>query len=443
MAAGPSFRILGIPVRIDPTFLVIAALLGFTAGSVTVLLSWIAVLTVSVLVHELGHAVMFRVYGQQPQILLQGMGGVTWGSGPLTGARDIVVSLAGPLTGIVLLGLPALLLDRSGIELSSTWDLVVDLAVYVNLAWSFVNLLPVLPLDGGNVTASVLRRAMGPQGQQAAHKVSIATAAIAAVFAYAKGYPFGALFAAFFVAHNYGALKQEKVLEDEGPLVEGYRALAEGDAARALARAETVLAGGASPQVAAAAVELRAWARFSSSGAADAAAALADMPEGTTPSGFLTGTLALQSGRVEDAMDDFAVAFAEERFGPWSPIVARVVASRGLVGELVERLMATAGAGVGALVHLQTHLHAADRYPEAASVGQRAFAEGPEEPAQVAYNVACSLASAGQADAALEWLERAVDAGFDDRILLARDPDLEPLRRSPRFRAVCQRVASR
>ena len=443
MAAGPSFRILGIPVRIDPTFLVIAALLGFTAGSVTVLVTWIVVLTVSVLVHELGHAVMFRAYGQQPHILLQGMGGLTWGSGPLTGGRDIVVSLAGPLAGIVLLGLPALFIDRSGVELSSTWDLVVELAVYVNLAWSFVNLLPVLPLDGGNVTASVLRRAIGPGGQQAAHKVSIAVAAVAAVFAYAKGYPFGALFAAFFVAHNYGALKQEKALEDQGPLVEGYHALAQDDAARALARADTVLADSPSPQVAAAAVELKAWARFSSAGATAAAAALVDMPEGTTPSGFLTGILALQAGRAGEALDDFAVGFAEERFGPWSPIVAREVASRGMVGDLVDRLMGTPGAGVEALVHLQTHLHAAGRYPEAATVGQRAFAEGPEQPAQLAYNVACSLACAGQEDAALEWLERAVEGGFSDRTLLARDPDLETLRRSSRFRAVCQRVASR
>jgi Zn-dependent protease len=442
MAAGPSFRVFGIPVRIDPTFLVIAALFGFGAGSVTVLLTWIGVLTVSVLVHELGHAVMFRAYGQRPQILLQGMGGLTWGSAPLTGMRDIVVSLAGPLAGLVVLGLPAILVDRSGVDLSSTWDLIVRLAIYVNVVWSVVNLLPVLPLDGGNVTASVLRRLRGPDGQQAAHKVSIATAAVAAVFAYAKGYPFAAMFAAFFVAHNYGALKEQRTLEERGPLAEGYRALAQKDAVRAGDQAKRVLTGRPSPQLAAAAVELHAWACLASTGAADAAAALEDMPEGHTPNGFLTGALALEGGHDQEALDAFAVAFAEERFGPWSPIVAGAVASRGLVGELVERLVATPGAGTGALVHLQSHLHDAGRYHEAATVGRRAFDAGPDDPARVAYNVACSLACAGEEEAALEWLERAAEAGFADRTTLDNDPDLAPLRRSSRYQAVRERLGS-
>ena len=440
MAAGPSFRIFGIPVRIDPTFLVIAALLGFGAGSVTELVTWVAVLTVSILVHELGHAVMFRAYGQRPHILLQGMGGLTWGSGPLTGMRDIVVSLAGPLAGLVLLGLPAILLDRSGVELSATWDMVVRIAIYVNVVWSVVNLLPVLPLDGGNVTASVLRRVMGPGGQQAAHKVSIAVAAAAALFAYRTGFVFGAMFAAFFVAHNYGALKQERALEEQGPLVEGYRALAQKDAVRARQQAQAVLAGSPSPQVAAAAVELRAWASLASTGAADAAAALHDMPEGHTPNGFLSGVLSLDRGQVDEAIDAFAVAFAEERFGPWNPIVADAVASRGLVGQLVERLAATPGAGTAALARLQSHLHDAGRYGEAASVGQRAFDAGPDEPGRVAYNVACSLACAGEQEAALEWLERAAEAGFADRATLDNDPDLEPLRRSSRYQAVRERL---
>jgi hypothetical protein len=43
MAAGPTFGIFGIPVRIDPTFFVIAVLLGFGAGDLTFLVSWVVV----------------------------------------------------------------------------------------------------------------------------------------------------------------------------------------------------------------------------------------------------------------------------------------------------------------------------------------------------------------------------------------------------------------
>jgi len=438
-SAGPSFRIFGIPVRIEPTFLVIAALFGFAAGSVTVLITWVAVLTVSVLLHELGHAVMFRIYGQQPHIVLQGMGGLTWGSAPLAGSRDIVVSLAGPLAGIVLLGLPALALDRSAIELSEIWDLVVRLTVYVNLAWSFVNLLPILPLDGGNVTASILRRRIGEiRGQHVAHKVSIGVAGAAALFAYQAGYPFGAMFALFFIASNYGALKEQKTRDQREPLVEGYRSLLNKDPFGAIAQADTVLAAGPPPELAARAVELKAWARLCSSGAAGAAKVLEDLPEGSTVNAFLRGALALENGRRAEAIDDVAGAYAEGQSGPWSVIVAEALAAHGLVRDLVERLAAFGKDGAEGLVQLQAHLHAAGRYPEAASVGHRAFQAGLEDSALSAYNVACSLACAGQTAEALDWLERAAGAGFTDRNLLDGDPDLEPLRSFDRYQAVRQ-----
>jgi Zn-dependent protease len=439
--AGPSFRILGIPVRIEPSFLVIAALFGLAAGSVRVLITWIAVLTVSVLVHELGHAVLFRAYGQRPQILLQGMGGLTWGSGPLTGSRDIVVSLAGPLAGIVLLGLPALAIDRSTVELSETWDLVVRLTVYVNLAWSFVNLLPVLPLDGGNVAASLLRRSMGFRGQLAAHKLSIAVAGLAAVVAYTEGYTFAALFAVFFVGHNYTALKAQRTAEEREPLVDGYRALITNDPTTAEARADAVLAAHPPPEVLAAAVELKAWARLCSSqgaGAAGAGQVLDELPEGARVNGFLTGALALEDGRVAEGLDDVAGAYVRNEIGPWSVIVAEALARRGLVGDLVQRIVADTDAGTKALVPLQSHLHGAGRFSEAASVGQRAFDADTDDPALIAYNVACSLTCAGRTPEGLDWLERAASAGFADRALLDGDPDLEPLRSSGRYRAVRQ-----
>ncbi|MDQ6798155.1 MAG: hypothetical protein M3011_09090, partial [Actinomycetota bacterium] len=206
MAAGLRFRILGIPVHVDASFFVIAVLLGLGGGTVVFIVSWVVVVFGSVLLHELGHAVAFRIYGQKPRITLQGMGGLTSGSGPLTGSSDIVVSLAGPLTGLILLGVPAFLLQNPS-GTSATWDLVLRELVFVNVAWSGVNLLPVLPLDGGQVAASVLRRFKGPDGQLLAHKVSIAVAAFAALLAYELNYVFGSLFAVFFIAQNYSSLR--------------------------------------------------------------------------------------------------------------------------------------------------------------------------------------------------------------------------------------------
>jgi len=441
VAAGLRFRIFGIPVHVDASFFVIAVLLGLGGGTLAFIVSWVIVVFVSVLLHEMGHAVAFRVYGQRPRIALQGMGGLTSGSGPLTGSSDIVVSLAGPLTGLVLLGLPAFLLqDPAGS--STTWDLVLRELVFVNIAWSGVNLLPVLPLDGGQVSASVLRRLRGEDGQQIAYKVSIAVAALAALFAYQMNYVFGSLFAVFFIAQNYTSLRQARLARQREPLVMGYQALLRNDLDAATSAADGLLATtpAPGPEVLAPAVELKAWARFCTGGAAAAAAVLEAMPPGVAVNGFLTGSMALDQGRTSEALDAFAVAFGLSQSGPWSVIVAETVVRAGVVAELTDRLLATSGAGVGALVHLQSHLFAADRFPESARVGQRAFGAGADEPAHVAYDVACSWARADKPDEALDWLERAAEAGLADRSLVDDDPDLATIRTTARYQAVMARM---
>jgi Zn-dependent protease len=442
VASGPSFRVLGVPVRIDPTFFVIAAVLGIGGGSLGFVATWVVVVTVSVLIHELGHAVAFRMFGKRPQILLQGMGGVTSASGELRPVPDILVSLAGPLTGLVLIGLPALVLERSAVGASPWWHTTLRILVFVNVAWSVVNLLPVLPLDGGRVTASVLGMVSGDRGLRAAHMVSIAIAAVGGMFAFTRNYPGGALFAIFFVGWNVSALRQEKAQTVEADLSHGYRSLIGGDTHGALVAADELLAEHQDPASAAAAAELRAWAQLRADGPVAAGAALRTRPGGRPGSinGFLLGSLALESGDTDTALDAYAAAFAKRQLGPWNVLVADALARRGLAETMADRLMATDGAGTDALVALQWTLHDAGRWREAVAVGTRAFDAGTDVQATVAYNVACSAARAGQVDDALSWVERAVDAGFTDGELLDTDADLAPVRNTARFGDVRQRV---
>ncbi len=346
MAAGLRFRIFGIPVHIDASFFVVAVLLGLGGGTVVVVVSWVVVVFVSVLLHEMGHAVAFRIYGQKPRITLQGMGGLTSGSGPLTGSSDIVVSLAGPLAGLVLLGVPAFLLQNPSGS-AATWDLVLRELVFVNIAWSGVNLLPVLPLDGGQVAASLLRRFRGDDGQRIAYKVSIAVAAVAALLAYQLNYVFGSLFAVFFIAQNYNSLRSERLARQREPLVAGYQALSRNDLDGAVSAADGLLAMTPPPlpEVAAPAVELKAWARFCTGGASAAAPELEAMPPGVAVNGFLTGSMALEEGRTDDALDALAEAFGRSQSGPWSMIVAETVGRAGVVDRLVDRLLATPAVG--------------------------------------------------------------------------------------------------
>lgn len=56
------------------------------------------------------------------------------------------------------------------------------------------------------------------------------------------------------------------------------------------------------------------------------------------------------------------------------------------------------------------------------------------------YNLACSYALVGRVDQAIETLEHAIGLGYHDCHYLQRDPDLEGIRRDPRFQALLGRV---
>ena len=70
---------------------------------------------------------------------------------------------------------------------------------------------------------------------------------------------------------------------------------------------------------------------------------------------------------------------------------------------------------------------------------QKAYALGAKRAVDL-YNIACGYALAGSKDEALDWLRRAVDAGFQDRQLMTTDSDLESLRGDPRFEALVKRL---
>jgi len=98
-------------------------------------------------------------------------------------------------------------------------------------------------------------------------------------------------------------------------------------------------------------------------------------------------------------------------------------------------------AGTEAAGSLQTHLHYADRFRPAALVGELVHdVVGPGR-AQVAFDVACSWARAGEPDRALRWVEVALRDGFGAAALLDGEPDLAPVRALPGWPAVRGRVS--
>jgi hypothetical protein len=157
--------------------------------------------------------------------------------------------------------------------------------------------------------------------------------------------------------------------------------------------------------------------------------------DGTVASELLRAVVDQRMGRVPHRL---AESFAANRTPAITPIAARIVAETNGVDRLVAELTALGGqTSLAGLAHLQVGLHLAGRYPESIRVGTLAVEQGVGPIA--AYNVACSLARSGDAEGALDWLDRAVSAGFERTAALEDDPDLDSVRATDRFRALLAR----
>lgn len=202
------FTIAGFPIEIQWPFFLVAALLGLN-NDLRLLLIWIGVVFVSVLLHEMGHAVVGRHYGMQPQILLYALGGLTsWQSGRrLSRGQSILVSLAGPVAGLSLGAIVWAITQIPMPELNPLGRVALYQLLIVNIFWSVLNLLPILPLDGGNVMRSIVHIVKGGVDERLPRQISVAAAGGAAVLAIAIGWTFGAIFFAFFAITNYQAMR--------------------------------------------------------------------------------------------------------------------------------------------------------------------------------------------------------------------------------------------
>ncbi len=113
---GWQFRLFHYPVRVHLSFFLIALLLGLNSGNLLYVLLWVVIVFVSILLHELGHALVSDYFGRSPSIELLWSGGLTISSryGLLSYPKEILISFAGPLAGFLLGGLILLLVRVFG-----------------------------------------------------------------------------------------------------------------------------------------------------------------------------------------------------------------------------------------------------------------------------------------------------------------------------------------
>jgi Zn-dependent protease len=158
--AGARFRVLGIPVHVAPEFLLGLAI-PFLFNDLDAAIALAVCLAIFVLVHELGHAVVARRTGADTSITLTFLVGYASyrPTRELDPAQRALISLAGPVTQIVLGGLALFALGVSPFRLHTPTDSIWTIAVWwAGPVLGALNLLPLYPLDGGHL----LELGLGP-----------------------------------------------------------------------------------------------------------------------------------------------------------------------------------------------------------------------------------------------------------------------------------------
>jgi stage IV sporulation protein FB len=158
----------GTSISIDFSFIFLAALFVVTSYNpergIHYALLWIPVLFISVLIHEIAHAVMFGIFGYgSSAIVLGGMGGHTVSSTRMQTKpwHDVLISIAGPVSSFALaFGMAVLLATVEYTRRDPMLVAFIPLMVFANYFWGLFNCIPITPLDGGHALRSLLRMFM-------------------------------------------------------------------------------------------------------------------------------------------------------------------------------------------------------------------------------------------------------------------------------------------
>lgn len=444
------FRLFGIPVRITPWFWLISLLMASSrSAQPLLLLEWVAVVMVSVLVHELGHAAVVVWKGEEPWIELHGMGGSAFAprAGTWRGWERVLLALAGPFAGVAF-GLTVLVGSWA-----MPWTLapegllavVLDDLLVINLGYGLLNLVPLLPLDGGHVLQEVVDGVTGQRHHPATYVFGLLFAVALGALAWGGGVPvlglvlvWVALSQAGRLRESWGQWRDRKHLPALQALTESKPATPEALEAE-LARARDLRPRLVSPRHQAVVTAIESWLLVRLDRLDEAAEVVLSGPEHAVLPDVVG---AIGAGLVDDERRDawwerYLHEDANPRLFAWYLVS---VGREGRLGEL-QGVLAQRGALLTPpdLVLAASLLRGTDHLDAAHAVLRWLDAEHGDPFG--AYQLASVAVQQGRPDDALRWLQRAVEQGFADRAQLLEDPDLASLHGRADFDALVHRLA--
>ena len=178
------WRMLGVAVRVSIWFWLSTLILGCNDKNIEIkgLLVWIACVFFSIMLHEFGHALTARFFGSRSvRVVLYHLGGLAISDGGLTRKQRMLMIFMGPVAGFILYGIIfgcSYLVDYEALPHYAC--VAIFYLKFLNLVWGFVNLLPIFPLDGGQLAREIFEARNFSKGLRQSLVLSLYTAVVVA-----------------------------------------------------------------------------------------------------------------------------------------------------------------------------------------------------------------------------------------------------------------------
>lgn len=211
------FSIAKIPVHLAFGYFLLIGFVLFM-NKLTVGIPFALALTLSVLIHELGHAVVAKRYKLDPSIVLHGFGGYCLHTVADSDREDFWVVVMGPVVeivfGLLAFGLLLILPNTGVVGLDRFLVSFLTNFAFISVIWGGINLLaPIYPLDGGKLFLLLLRRFVAPE---VADKWTLRISMVLLVLGLAAGIYMRQLFigmvAFFMLMENYNMMQSQRPL---------------------------------------------------------------------------------------------------------------------------------------------------------------------------------------------------------------------------------------
>ncbi len=368
---------MSIPIRIHPLFWALAALIGWLSTfDITLTVVWMAIILVSVLVHEFGHALTAVYFGQSASINLMVFGGVTQRTGgKLKLWQEFIIVLNGPVFGLLLCLGAYTLYSIIGMNYGHLTAYTLYVTAAVNLFWTFVNLLPVQPLDGGRLLRIILEGIFGFKGVRFSTLLSVILCALIGMAFFAKGFMIGGAIFFLLTFENFRAWKAMRVMTEQDQDINLWQQLNAAEAAIKI-------------------------------GDYDHAWVILEKLKSQVNDGVLKNLASQMMSSILFAKEEYDQAYALI-----SPIIKKLTPD---FMELAQQIAYKSG-----------------HYDQAVEFGNQAYQEGPTY--EIALTNAYCFAKKGDVIPAIGWLKRAQNDGAPNFLNILRKNVFDTVRYNPEF----------